>query len=59
MRFRIGVVSMDEFFDVIDFVISGIEEICVRCRNVDEVVRSIILNILIDVLHLEVLCLRV
>ena len=52
-RFRIGVVRLEGFLDVLDCVIIGIEEICGRCRSVDEVIGSIVLDILIDVLHLE------
>ena len=37
-RFRIGVARLEECLDVIDFVISGIENICVMCRDVDEVI---------------------
>ena len=52
--FRIGVVSLDKFLDVLDCVISGIEEMSIRCRCADEVIRSSALNILLGVFHLEV-----
>ena len=45
-------VRLDEFLNVLDCVISGIEDVCVRCRSVDEVIGSSFLNILLDALHL-------
>ena len=36
--FRIILVILEEFIVVLDCVISGIEEICVRCRSVDELI---------------------
>ena len=56
--FRIVVVRLYEFLDVIDCVIRVIEEIFVRCRSVDEAIESSVLYVLIDVFHLEVHCLR-
>ena len=53
-RFRIGVFRLEEFRVVPDCLISGIEDICVRCRSVDKVIVISILNILLDVLHFEV-----
>ena len=53
-RFWIGVMSLEEYLDVLDCVISGIEEICVRCRTVNETTGSSVWNILLDFLHLEV-----
>ena len=53
-RFWIGVMSLEEYLDVLDCVISGIEEICVRCRTVNESTGSNVWNILLDFLHLEV-----
>ena len=53
-RFRIGVVIVEECLDVLDFVVNGIKDICASCQSVDEVIRSSVLNILVDVLHLEV-----
>ena len=50
---------LEEFIDILDCVISGIEEIFVRCTSVDKVIVSSILNIIIDLLHLEVHCLQV
>ena len=35
---RIGVVRLEECLDVLDFLISGIKEISVGCRSVDEVI---------------------
>ena len=58
-RFIIGVVSLEKFLDLLDFFISGIEEIFVRCRCFDKVNMSSALNILLDVFHLEVHCLWV
>ena len=58
-RSRIGVVSLEESLDVIDCFISNIQNICVRCRNVDKVTGSSVLNLLPDFLHLEVHCLWV
>ena len=55
-RYRIGVTSMEECLDVIDCFIRGIQNICVRCRNVDKVTGSSVLNLLPDLLHLEVHC---
>ena len=55
-RSRIGVVSLEETLDVIDCFISGIQNICVRCRNVDKVTGSSVLDLLPDLLHLEVHC---
>ena len=39
-RYRIGVEILEESLDVIDCFISCIQNICVRCRNVDEVIES-------------------
>ena len=58
-RFRIGVERLEVCLDVLYFFVSGIEEIFVRCSVVDEVIRSIVFNILLGFLHLEVDCLRV
>ena len=46
-RSNIVLVSLEEFPDILDFFISGIQYICVRCMNVDEVIGSSVLNILI------------
>ena len=54
LRFRIGMTRLDKFLDVLDFVISVIEKIFVRYMCSDKVIRSCVLNILLDVLHLEV-----
>ena len=51
---RIGLVSMEEFLDVIYCVISIIHNIFIRCRNGDKVIGRSVLNILLDFLHLEV-----
>ena len=45
---------MDEFIDVLACFISGIEDVCVRCRSVDKVIGSSFLNILLGVFHFEV-----
>ena len=58
-RFRIGVFRLEEFRVVPDCLISGIEDICVRCRSVEKVIIGRTLNTLLDVLNLEVLCLQV
>ena len=58
-RSRIGVVSLEESLDVIDCFISNIQNICVRCRNVDKVTGSSVLNLLPDFLHFKVHYLRV
>ena len=50
---------IEELLNIIDFIISSIHNICVRCRNVDKVIESRILNVLYDFLHLEVHCFRV
>ena len=47
-------VIVEECLDVLDFVVNGIKDICASCQSVDEVIRSSVLNILVDVLHLEV-----
>ena len=52
LRFRIGVVSLDKSPDVLDCVISSIEEIGVRYMCADEVIKSSVLNILLDIFHL-------
>ena len=44
--------------DLIGYLISGIPKIFVRCRNVEEVIGSIVLNFLLYFLHLEVHCFR-
>ena len=44
---------MKKFLDEIDCVISFIEEIFVRCMCADKVIGISILNILLDVFHLE------
>ena len=49
-------VILEKFLDVIDFFISSIQKICVRCRNVDKKIGSIVLNLLTGFLHLEVHC---
>ena len=54
LRFRIGAVRLEKFLDVIDCVISGTEDIVFRYRCADKVIGSRILNILLDVFHLEV-----
>ena len=51
-RFRIGLVRLEECLDVLYCVISVIEEMCVRCRSVDEVIGSSVLNIPLGFLHL-------
>ena len=57
-RSRIGVVILEECIGVLDCVIRGIQNFCVRCRNVEELIGSSVLNILIDLFHLEMHCLR-
>ena len=52
--FRIGVVILEEFLDVLDFVIIGINEISVGYRSVDKLIESSVLNVLLDVFHLEI-----
>ena len=54
LRFRIGVARLEKFLDVIDCVISGTEDIVFRYMCADKVIGSRILNILLDVFHLEV-----
>ena len=56
---RIVLVSLEEGLDVIDRFISSIQKICVRCRNVDDIIGSGVLDLLPDFLHLEVYCLQV
>ena len=51
-RFRIGVVRLEECLDLLDCVISGIKDICVRCRSVDKVIGYRVLNILLNLFHL-------
>ena len=51
--------SLEEGLDVIDCFISSIQKICVRCRNVDDIIGSGVLDLLPDFLHLEVYYLRV
>ena len=51
-RFRIGVVRLEECLDVLDCVIRGIKDICVRCRSVDKVIGDRALNILLNLFHL-------
>ena len=58
-RFRIEVARPEKFLDLLDCVFSGIEYIFVRCRCDGEVIGSSVLNILLDVFHLEVHRLRV
>ena len=41
------------------FFIRGIQKIFIRCRNVEEVIRSSVLNFRPGFLHLEVHCFRV
>ena len=53
LRFRIGVSRLDKFLDVLDFFISGIKDLFVRYRCADKVIGSSVLNIMLDVFHLE------
>ena len=55
-RSRIVVVILEEFRDEIDFFIRSVQNICVMCRNVDEVIGVSILDLLPDLLQLEVHC---
>ena len=48
---------MEEFLDVLDSVVSGTEDICAWCRSVNGVIGGSVLNILLDIFHLELLCL--
>ena len=57
-RSRIGVTSLEEFRNVIDCFINSIQKICVRCRNVDEIIVSSVLDILSYLIQLEVHCFR-
>ena len=45
-----------EFCNVVDGFISRVQKLCVRCRNVDKKIGSIVLNLLTGFLHLEVHC---
>ena len=47
---------LEEFYNVIDGFVIRAQKICVRCRNVDEIIGSSILDILSDFLQLEVHC---
>ena len=51
---RIGVVSLEEYLDVLGCFRSGIQEISVTCRDIDKVIGNRVLNILLNFLHLEV-----
>ena len=54
-KFRIGVVRMEICLDVLDCLISGTDDIFVRySRCVDKLIGISVLNILLDVFHLEV-----
>ena len=53
-RFRIVVARLEECPDVRDCIISGIKEIRVGCGSVYKVIGSSVLNILLDIFHLEV-----
>ena len=53
------VVILEEFLNVIDCFIRSIQKICVMCGNVDEIIGSIVLNLLTGFLHLEVHCFRI
>ena len=57
--FSIGVVRLEECLYLLDSVISGIEDMLIRCRSAEDVIQSSVLNILLDVFHLEVHCLRI
>ena len=47
-------VSLEECLDEIDCFIGGIQKICVRCRNFEEVIGNIVLNLMPGFLFLEV-----
>ena len=51
--------SLEEWLYVVGFFVSGMNEICVRCRDADEIIGSSALDFLPDFLHLEVHCFRV
>ena len=55
---RIVVVGLEEFLYIIDGFISSVQNICVMCRNVDEIIGISVLDILPDCLRLEVHCFR-
>ena len=57
--FSIGVVRLEECLYLLDSVISGIEDMLIRCRSAEDVIQSSVLNILLDIFHLEVHCLRI
>ena len=50
---------LEECLYELDCVIIVVQKICVRYKNVDRVIRSSILNILNDFLHLRVHCIWV
>ena len=49
-------VSLEECRDIIDCFISGVQDICVRCRNVDKIIESSVSDFLPGFLRLEVHC---
>ena len=47
-------VILEECINAIDCFIGGIQKICVRCRNFEEVIGNIVLNLMPGFLFLEV-----
>ena len=48
--------SLEEFHNAIDYFYRSVQNMCVRCRNFYEIIRSSVLDFLTDFLHLEVHC---